>query len=157
MLFTQNPDVMYGLYGGLFVANLAQLAIGLLIMTPCIWLVNRPKRYRLAFIYALVFSGVYSIDNSLLDLIVVLMAGVLGYVLKLMKFPMLPLVLGLMLGYMVESNFRRSLMVSSGDPSIFVSDPISLGLLILSGAMIFGSAIWPAIKRAYRNRRGAHA
>lgn len=143
---------MYGLYGGLFVANLAQLAIGLLIMTPCIWLVNRAKRYRLAIIYALVFSGVYSIDNSLLDLVVVLMAGVLGYVLKLLKFPMLPLVLGLMLGYMVESNFRRSLLVSSGDPMIFVRDHISLGLLVLSGAMIFGSAIWPALKRAYVSR-----
>jgi len=153
MLFTHNPKVMYGLYGGLFVANLAQLAIGLVIMTPCIWLVNRAKRYRLAVIYALVFSGVYSIDNSVLDLVIVLIAGVLGYVLKLLRFPMLPLVLGLMLGYMVESNFRRSLLVSSGDAMIFLRDPISLGLLILSGAMIFGSAIWPALKRAYVGQR----
>lgn len=155
MLFTQNPDVMYGLYGGLFVANIAQLAIGMLIMTPCIWLVNRPKRYRLAIIYALVFSGVYSIDNSAFDLIIVLMAGVLGYVMKLLKFPMLPLVLGLMLGYMVEANFRRSLMVSSGDPIIFFQDPISLGLLVLSGLMIFGSAIWPQVKKLYRRTTSA--
>jgi putative tricarboxylic transport membrane protein len=153
MLFQQNPKVMYGLYGGLFVANIAQLVIGLLIMTPCIWLVNRPKRYRLAAIYALVLSGVYSIDSSVLDLIVVLMAGVFGYVLKRLKFPMLPLVLGLMLGYMVESNFRRALLVSADDPMTFLQDKISLTLLILSGLMIFGSAIWPALKKFMKNRR----
>jgi putative tricarboxylic transport membrane protein len=152
MLFTQNPEVMYGLYGGLFVANIAQLAIGLLIMTPCIWLVNRPKRYRLAAIYALVLSGVYSIDNSVLDLIIVLAAGLIGYVLKRMRFPMLPLVLGLMLGYMVESNFRRALMVSNDDLMTFFQDKISLGLLLLSAAMIFGSAIWPALKKLVRRK-----
>lgn len=152
MLFAQNPQVMYGLYGGLFVANIAQLAIGLLIMTPCIWLVNRPKRYRLAAIYALVLSGVYSIDNSVLDLIIVLAAGLAGYALKRMRFPMLPLVLGLMLGYMVESNFRRALMISGEDPMTFVEDKISLGLLLLSAVMIFGSAIWPALKKLIRRR-----
>lgn len=157
MLFTQNADVMYGMFGGLFVANIAQLFIGMLIMTPCIWLVNRPKRFRLAVICALVFSGVYSIDNSVFDLIVVMMAGVFGYALKKMKFPMLPLVLGLMLGYMVESNFRRSLMVSSGDLMIFLQDPISLGLLLLSGLMIFGSAIWPQLKAMYRRRKATAA
>ena len=89
------------------------------------------------------------------EFIIVLMAGVLGYVMKLLKFPMLPLVLGLMLGYMVEANFRRSLMVSSGDPIIFFQDPISLGLLVLSGLMIFGSAIWPALKKLYRQKMAA--
>lgn len=152
MLFTQNPEVMYGLYGGLFVANVAQLAIGMLIMTPCIWLVNRPKRYRLAVIYALVLSGVYSIDNSVLDLVIVLLSGVIGYVLKRLNFPMLPLVLGLMLGYMVESNFRRALMISNDDLGIFFQDRISLLLLVISGIMIFGSAIWPAIKRLYLSK-----
>lgn len=155
MLFTQNPEVMYGLYGGLFVANIAQLAIGLLIMTPCIWLVNRPKRYRLAVIYALVLSGVYSIDNSVLDLIIVLLSGVIGYILKRLNFPMLPLVLGLMLGYMVESNFRRALMVSNDDLGIFFQDKISLLLLIISGIMIFGSAIWPALKKTLWRKAAA--
>jgi putative tricarboxylic transport membrane protein len=155
MLFTQNPDVMYGLYGGLFVANIAQLAIGLLIMTPCIWLVNRPKRYRLAVIYALVLSGVYSIDNSVLDLIIVLLSGVIGYILKRLNFPMLPLVLGLMLGYMVESNFRRALMVSNDDLGIFFQDKISLLLLVISGLMIFGSAIWPALKKVLWRKAAA--
>jgi putative tricarboxylic transport membrane protein len=153
MLFSHHPEFIYGLYGGLFVANIAQLLIGVLILTPCIWLVNRPKRFLLAGIYALVFSGVYSIDNSVVDLIIVLIAGATGYVLRYFEFPVLPLVLGAVLGQMIESNFRRSLLVSDGDASIFVTDPASLILLILAGLMIFGSAIYPALKQLVRDRR----
>jgi putative tricarboxylic transport membrane protein len=62
-------------------------------------------------------------------------------------------VLGAVLGQMIESNFRRSLLVSDGDASIFVTDPASLILLILAGLMIFGSAIYPALKQLIRDRR----
>lgn len=136
LLFERTPEVAYGLYAGLFVANIAMLLVGLVILTPCIWLVNRPKPYLLAFIFALVVSGVYSIDQSLVDIGIVLAAGVVGYGLRWADVPFLPLVLGLVLGYMVESNYRRSLMLSNGDPMIFLEDPVSLGLLISAGALV---------------------
>ena len=72
MLFVREPEFIYGLYGGLAVANVVQIPLGMLIMTPCLWLVSRPKPYLLACIYALVFSGVYSINQSLFDLWIVL-------------------------------------------------------------------------------------
>lgn len=136
LLFERSPDVAYGLYAGLFVANIAMLLVGLVILTPCIWLVNRPKPYLLAFIFALVVSGVYSIDQSLADIAVVLVAGVVGYAMRWADIPFLPLVLGVVLGYMVESNYRRSLMLSNGDLMIFLQDPVSLGLLIAAGALV---------------------
>jgi putative tricarboxylic transport membrane protein len=132
LLFQKSPEIIYGLFGGLFLANLAQLFIGIAILTPAIWLVNRPKPYLMAAILALVFSGVYSIDNSVFDLFVVLVAGVIGYVMRLLGFSFLPMVLGLVLGYLIESNYRRALEVSSGDHMIFIQDPISLGLLLAS-------------------------
>lgn len=136
LLFERNPDVAYGLYGGLFVANLAMFLVGLVILTPCIWLVNRPKPYLLAFIFALVVSGVFSIDQSLVDVGIVLIAGVVGYFMRWAEIPFLPMVLGVVLGYMVESNFRRSLQLSNGDPMIFIEDPVSLGLLLCSVALV---------------------
>ena len=139
MIFVRSADVVYGLYGGLFVASIAQLAIGMAIMAPCIWLVNRPRAYLNAFIYALIFSGVYSIHQSLFDLAIVLFAGVVGYLMRMLKFPFLPTVLGLVLGYMVESNYRRSLVLSRGDHMIFLEDPISLGLLSAAAIFIAGS------------------
>ena len=89
------------------------LLIGMVILTPAIWLVNRPKPYLLAVIYALIFSGIYSIDHSLFDLGIVLAAGVLGYVMRIFGFPFLPLVLALVLGYLIESNYRRSLLLTA--------------------------------------------
>lgn len=132
MLFTKAPDVVYGLYGGLFMANIAMVLLGLVILTPCIWLVNRPKPYLIAGVLALVMTGVYSIHQSFLELGIVLAVGVLGYAMRLMKMPVLPMVLGLVLGYLVESNYRRSLVISGGDHSIFVTDPVSAGLLAVA-------------------------
>jgi putative tricarboxylic transport membrane protein len=139
MIFVRSAEVVHGLYGGLFVASIAQLAIGMAMMAPCIWLVNRPRAYLNAFIYALIFSGVYSIHQSLFDLGIVLFAGVIGFAMRMLKFPFLPTVLGLVLGYMVESNYRRSLVLSGGDLMIFLSDPISIGLLTASVIFIGGS------------------
>ena len=132
MLFTKAPDVIYGLYGGLFLANIAMLLIGMVILSPCIWLVNRPKPYLIAFILALVVSGVYAIHQSVYEVVLVIGVGVLGYAMRWLRLPVLPLVLGLVLGYMVESNYRRSLLISDGDPLIFLTDKVSLGLLLLA-------------------------
>jgi putative tricarboxylic transport membrane protein len=139
MLFVKNPDVVYGLYGGLFVANIAMLILGLIILTPCIWLVSRPKHYLMAFILALVVTGVYAIEQSLFDVAIALGIGVLGYALRYFGVPQLPLVLGAVLGFMVESNYRRALQISGGDHLIFVQDPVSLGLLVAAAALIIYS------------------
>jgi putative tricarboxylic transport membrane protein len=151
LLFEKHPDLVYGLFAGLFVANFAQLPLGLLILTPCIWLVNRPKPYILAFVYALVFTGVYAIDGSMFQVGLALGFGVLGYLLRWLDFPFLPLVLGVILGYMVESNYRRALQVSGGDHAIFVEDPVSAGLLGAAVALVILSLVrdrWRARKPA---------
>jgi putative tricarboxylic transport membrane protein len=129
------------LLGGLLIANFSQLIIGIVLLTPAIWLVNRPKPYLLAAIYALIFSGIYSIDNTLFDLYLVLMAGAIGYVMRRLGFPFLPLVLGLVLGYLIEANYRRSLLLTGGEHRVFIEDPISLGLLITAIILIVGSAM----------------
>ncbi|MBM3548725.1 MAG: hypothetical protein FJX54_17405 [Alphaproteobacteria bacterium] len=141
MLFVKAPDVVYGLYVGLFAANILMVLVGLVILTPCIWLVNRPKPWLIAFILALVMSGVYAIDNSVFDLGIVLTAGVVGYVMRRCGMPMLPMVLGVVLGFLVESNYRRSLVLSRGDHSIFIEDPVSLGLLLAAVALT-GYSVW---------------
>jgi putative tricarboxylic transport membrane protein len=109
--------------------------------------VNRPKPYLLAFIFALIVSGVYSIEQSFFDLGVVLAGGVLGYAMRWLGMPFLPTVLGVVLGYLVESNYRRSLVISSGDYRIFVEDPISLALLV-------GAVVLLAISIYRDSRRG---
>jgi len=141
LLFEKAPEVVYGLYGGLFIANIAMLLIGMVILSPCIWLVNRPKPFLIAVILALVMSGVYAIHQSLFEIFLVIAVGLLGYAMRWFKMPVLPLVLGLVLGYLVESNYRRSLLISGGELSIFVTDKVSLGLLALA-VLLTGYTAW---------------
>ncbi|KLK94710.1 hypothetical protein AA309_01695 [Microvirga vignae] len=141
LLFTTNPDIVYGLFGGLFTANIMMFLLGIVILGPCIWLVQRPKPYLMAAIFGLVVSGVYSIDHSLFDLSIVLVAGIVGYVMRVLGFPHLPLILGLVLGYMIESNYRRALLITNGDHIVFLQDRVSLGLLICAALIIFFSAL----------------
>ena len=152
MLFERSPEVVYGLYAGLFVANIAMLLIGLVILGPCLWLVNRPKPYLMAFVLALVVSGSYAIEQNLFDVALVLGFGALGYVMRMFGLPQLPMVLGVVLGFMVESNYRRALVLSGGDHITFLEDPISLGLLLCSLAIVAVS-----LRREFRARNPADA
>lgn len=154
MLFVKNPEIVYGLYGGLLVANIAMLLIGLVILTPCIWLVNRPKPYLLAFILALVVSGVYSIEQSFFDVGIALAAGAVGYAMRWLGMPFLPMVLGVVLGYLVESNYRRSLVIANGDHMIFLQDPVSLGLLV-GAVLLMGVSIYREAKAKRKEGKSA--
>lgn len=152
MIFVKSASVVHGLYGGLFVASIAQLFIGMAMMGPCIWLVNRPRAYLNAFIFALIFSGVFSIHQSLFDLGLVLAAGVVGFFMRLLNIPFLPTVLGLVLGFLVESNYRRALVVSGGDYSVFLTDPISLGFLTVAALFVVGSVSKPLLAKMKARR-----
>jgi putative tricarboxylic transport membrane protein len=106
-----------------------------------------------------VFSGVYSVNDSIFDLYIVLISGVVGYVMRLLGIPFLPLVLGLVLGYLVEANYRRALELTGGDHIIFVEDPIALGLLITAALFVVGSAIRDvqSARKAARKKAGGAA
>jgi putative tricarboxylic transport membrane protein len=146
MLFEKAPAIVYGLYGGLLIANIAMLLIGLVFLNPCIWLVNRPKPWLIAFILALVVSGVYSVQQSPFDVGMVIGIGVVGYVLRRCDVPMLPMVLGVVLGFMIESNYRRSMLLAGEDPMIFLTDKVSLGLLILAAVLTVYSS-WQEFRK----------
>src|SRR3546814_1871096 len=125
----------------------------MLSLTPTSWLVNLPKPYLMAAIFALIFAGVYTIDHSLCDLALVLIAGAVGYLMRQFGFPFLPLVLGLVLGYLIEANYRRSLLLTGGDHIVFLQDPVSVGLLISALVFVLGSA-WRDIRSARRSEIG---
>ena len=103
-----------------------------------------------AFIYALVVSGVFAVEGSVFHVFVVLGFGMLGYVLRMAHVPVLPMVLGVVLGFMVESNYRRSLVLSSGDHMTFVEDPLAAGLLVAAALVVTASLARHIASRANR-------
>ncbi len=153
-LFEENPEVVIGLYAGSFVADVAQILVGMSILPVCIWLVNRPKPYLSGFILALIMSGVYTVHQSLFDLGIVMTAGLLGYFMRYFGFPVLPAVLGVVLGNLVESNYRRSLALSGGELSIFLEDPISIVFLVLAVVIVSASLFneWRVSAKARKER-----
>jgi putative tricarboxylic transport membrane protein len=155
-LFEENTEVILGLYMGSFVAIVAMLVAGILILPLCVWLVNRPRPYLSGFIFALVLSGVYTVHVTLFDVGIVLVAGLFGYAMRFFGFPFLPAVLGVVLGELVESNYRRSLVLSGGDNAIFLEDPIAVGFLIVAVLFVVLALVgeW---RSAARLRKGVKA
>jgi putative tricarboxylic transport membrane protein len=155
-LFEQNGDVVTGIYVGSFVADLAQVFFGIIILPVCVWLVNRPRPYLAGFIFALILSGVYTVNTSLFDVELVLAAGLLGYFMKFFGYPFLPAVLGVVLGNLVESNYRRSMVLSGGDNSIFLEDPIAIVFLVLA-VLIVAAALANEWRTTLRARKASAA
>ena len=91
----------------------------------------------LAMIAVLSVIGSYGYSNNIVDVWIMFGFGALGYVLHKLEYPVNPIILALVLGGILEENFRRALMVSNGDYSIFVTQPISLGLLVLAVVSLF--------------------
>lgn len=150
-LFDRTPQVVYGLFVGLLVANLFMLVLGLLALRPSIALVNVRRPFLLAGILGLVLVGAYSINNSMVEVWIVLLTGVVGYLMRRYGYNVLAMVLGFVLGFMVEANLRRSLLISLGDPWVFVTRPISALLLVLA-VLTFA---WPIVRRVREERRAA--
>jgi putative tricarboxylic transport membrane protein len=149
-VMTGHPDLFWGLIGSMWLGNLMLLVINLPLVGIWIKLLQTP--YRLLYPMILVFScvGVYSIRNEPFDIILAAIAGVGGYILRKLDCPAAPLILGLILGPVLEENLRRSLLISRGDPTIFVTRPISLAIILFTVALVIVLTL-PALRRRTAN------
>ena len=111
-------------------ANFVMLFLGLKFIRLWLKVVEVSPPILAALIFSVAFIGAFSVGGSVGDVVVMLIIGVLGYVLRKFKFPLIPLVIGLVLGELIEISLRRALILSDGSFQVFFTDPISLGLLI---------------------------
>ena len=117
------------------------------------WVKLLSVKYKYLFPTALFFLcvGVYSTNNNLFDVWMVMLFGIVGYLFLRLRFEAAPLLLGFVLGPMVEENFRRALLLSRGDLSIFVTRPISAGFVAASLALIL-ALVWSYMKAKRREK-----
>ena len=132
MLFTQRPDVVYGLFAGLFLSNIVLLIVGFFIIKSAIKIINTNPPFLLSTILIIIITGVFKINHEIFDIFVALMFGFLGIIMNKYNFSTAALSLGIVLGKLFEISFRQALTISSGDPLIFINRPISLFLIIIS-------------------------
>lgn len=131
-LFANNASLVYTLFAGFLIASVLTLIFGLSLAKVFVKVLSIPKRYILAAVFLLCMVGSYAINNSEYDVIVCMLFGILGYFMRKLDFHGSPIVLALILGSMLEANFRRSLVLSKGSYAIFFTRPICLAFLLLS-------------------------
>ncbi|MEH7886337.1 tripartite tricarboxylate transporter permease [Bacillus sp. JJ1609] len=132
LLFEDHPQVAWGLIASMFIGNIMLLILNLPLVKVFAKIIQTPKQFLIPMIIAISIFGVYAVQVSTNDLLLLLGCGILGYFLSKNDYPIAPLVLGLVLGPMVENNLRRALTISNGDFSVFVSRPISLVFLLIT-------------------------
>jgi TctA family transporter len=135
-IMTAKPDLFWGMIASMWVGNFLLVVLNLPLIG--MWVKLLTVKYDYLFPAILIFCciGVYSISNAWMDVLLAALFGFIGYVFIKLEVEPAPLLLGFVLGPMMEENLRRALLLSRGDPAVFWTRPISLTLLIISGILI---------------------
>jgi putative tricarboxylic transport membrane protein len=148
-VMTQRPDLFWGLIASMWIGNAMLVVLNLPMIGLWVKLLQVP--YRLLFPAIMAFSaiGIYSVNNSSFEIYLTALFGIIGLICMRLGFPLAPMLLGFVLGPMMEENLRRSMLMSGGDATVFVRQPISLAFIIATVAILLVMVL-PAV----RKRRG---
>jgi putative tricarboxylic transport membrane protein len=135
-LFNQQPDLVWGLIASMFVANVILLVMNIPMVGVFIKVLNVPNWLLVPGIVAVSSVGVYALHATTFDLILMTVLGFVAFILRKQGVPMAPLILGFVLGDLMEQNLRRALSISNGDPAILLASPVSKGLWVAAVLML---------------------
>ena len=135
-VMTSNPALFWGLIASMWIGNLMLIILNLPLIGIWVKLLTIPYRHLYPAILVFCCIGVYSVNNTVFDIYLTAAFGVLGYVFMKFKCEAPPLLLGFVLGPMMEENFRRALLLSRGDFSVFVTRPLSASLLAVAALLV---------------------
>jgi putative tricarboxylic transport membrane protein len=145
-VMSSKPDLFWGLIASMWIGNLMLVVLNLPLVGLWVSLLRIP--YRLLFPAIMAFSaiGIYSVNSSTTEIYLTAGFGVAGFLWSKLGFPPAPMLLGFVLGPMMEENLRRAMLMSGGDPSVFVTSPISLAFMIAT-LLIVVVMVLPAVSR----------
>lgn len=147
LLFQNYGDLVYAIFISIFIIYLMVLVIQFFGIRLFVKVLDFPKVNLMIAILAMTVVGSFAINLSFGDVIIMFFSGLLGYLMKRYGFPITPLILALVLGFTIESNFRKALVYSDGSLDIFVQSPVSLVFLILSLIMLLAPVIKPMLEK----------
>ncbi len=145
-VMTSNPALFWGLIASMWVGNLMLVILNLPLIGIWVKLLTVPYRWLFPAIMVFCVIGAYSVNNDTFEVKMVALFGILGYLFFKLKCEPAPLILGFILGPMMEENLRRAMLLSRGDPTVFFTRPLSLTLLSMALALILLVAL-PAFKK----------
>jgi TctA family transporter len=145
-VMTSNPALFWGLIASMWIGNMMLIILNLPLISMWVQLLKIPYRFMYPAILVFCCIGVYTVNNTVFDVYVTAAFGIVGYLFTKLGCEPPPLLLGFILGPMMEENFRRALLLSRGDFTTFLTRPLSLGLLIASALLVVIVAL-PAVKK----------
>ncbi|HEV8545311.1 MAG TPA: tripartite tricarboxylate transporter permease [Candidatus Limnocylindrales bacterium] len=153
LLFTKAPELVWALIASLYIGNVMLLLLNLPLIRVWVKILEIPRPVLYAGILAFATLGVYSAANSVLDVLIMYGIGVMGFFARRLDFPVGPIVLGVILGPLLETQFRRAMSIAQGDLTIFVTRPLSALILAFAVAALVVPYL-PRIIARLRGRRG---
>jgi putative tricarboxylic transport membrane protein len=132
LLFENNPDLVWGMIASLYIGNVLLLVLNLPMAGIWVKLLKVPRPWLYGGILTFATLGAYTLNNNVVDLVVLWVIGLIGFGMRVLDVPVAPAVVGLILGPLAEQQFRRALSISQGDPSVFFTHPISAAILIIA-------------------------
>ncbi|MGA1206767.1 MAG: tripartite tricarboxylate transporter permease [Litorivicinaceae bacterium] len=147
-LITDHPEIFWGLLASFWVGNFMLLIMNIPLIGLWVKILSIPYKYLYPGVLMLVCVGVYSVNNNPFDLIVVFVFSAIGYGMVLARLSPAPMMLGLVLGPMMEENFRRAMLLARGDPLALIERPITGSLLAASVCLL----LWPLFQRAIHRK-----
>ena len=138
-LLTERPEMFWGLIMSFWIGNVLLLILNIPLIGLFVRILMIPYHYLYPSILAFICIGAFSLHNNPFDVLVVLFFGAIGYVMRVLEFPPAPLLLGFVLGPLMEEHFRRALVLSQGSFEVFFTRPISLACLIFTLAIVIFS------------------
>ena len=142
-LFTDHPEIAWGVIASMLIGNIILIIINLPLAIPLVQILRVPTRIMLPIIMGLALIGTFFLNYSSFDFVIVMIAGIIGYMFSKLEIPLPPLVLALILGGGFEQNLRNSMVLSDGNISIFFQKPISVVFLALAA----GTLIYALLRR----------
>jgi len=153
ILFEQQPEIVSGLFMVYMASNVFLLIAGLLVTPLFVYVLRIPKFYLIPIVLLLCSIGTFALQASVFDLMVMLGFGLVGILFRATNYPLSPIVIGLILGPVLENNLRRALLISQDGYWIFVERPVSAVLVIINIALVIGG-IWYALQKMHIKRTG---
>jgi putative tricarboxylic transport membrane protein len=150
-LVSEHPDVFWGFIASMYVGNLMLLALNLPLVGLFVSVLRIPYAYLYPLIVMFCIIGVYEVSHAIVDVWIMLIMGVVGYVLRKFDFDPAPLVLGLVIAPTFELSLRQSLVMSGGDWLIFFQRPIAVTLFALSAGLLALAAV-ALLRKDWRGR-----
>jgi TctA family transporter len=145
-VMNEKPELFWGLIASMWVGNLMLVVLNLPLIGMWIKLLTVPYRFLYPSILVFMAIGVFSLSNNAFDVLIMAIFGLLGYICVKLECEPAPMILGFILGPLMEENLRRAMLLSRGDPTVFVTKPISAGFIIAAVILLLIVAL-PAIRK----------